>query len=133
MPQFVAEALAEHIRQFPPGSDGTLFTTRHGNPYRTEFYGSVIFKKAVKATARIPDTTTTHDLRHHYVSVLLDQLESPIAVAKRLGHKNAALVHSTYGHLMPETEDRARRTRQALEKAWASDSAADQARTKDHP
>ena len=63
--------------------------------------------------------------------MLLDQLEAPIAVAKRLGHKNATLVHSTYGHLMPDDEDRTRRTRQALERAWASDSGADQARTKD--
>ena len=39
-----------------------------------------------------------------------------IAVAERLGHKNATLVLKTYGHLMADSEDR---TRKAVETAWA--------------
>jgi len=39
-----------------------------------------------------------------------------VAVAERLGH-NAALVLSTYGHLMPDSEDR---TRQAIDDAWSA-------------
>ena len=39
-----------------------------------------------------------------------------VAVAKRLGHENAALVLSTYGHLMPDSEDR---TRRAVDLAWS--------------
>lgn len=57
---------------------------------------------------------TTHDLRHHYASVLLVQGESVITVAERLGHENATLVLSTYGHLMPDSEER---TRRAVEEA----------------
>ena len=75
-----------------------------------------IFSEAV-ATAGLPASTTTHDLRHHYASVLLAQGESVIAVAERLGHHNAALVLSTYGHLMPDSEDR---TRRAVATAWAA-------------
>ena len=67
---------------------------------------------------------------HHYASVLLLAGESVAAVAERLGHDNATLVLSTYGHLMPVTEDRIRR---ALENAWSADSDADQARTKERP
>lgn len=37
------------------------------------------------------------------------QGESVIVVAERLGHENATLVLSTYGHLMPDSEERTRR------------------------
>jgi integrase len=50
-------------------------------------------------------------------SVLLAQGDSVVAVAERLGHHNAALVLSTYGHLMPDSEDR---TRRAVDSAWAA-------------
>jgi integrase len=47
--------------------------------------------------AGLPPSTTSHDLRRRYTSVLLAQGESAVAVAARLGHHNAALVLSTYG------------------------------------
>ncbi len=53
--------------------------------------------------------------RHHYASVLLAAGESVAAVAERLGHENAQLVLTTYGHLMPDSEDR---TRRAVDDAW---------------
>jgi integrase len=115
LPQVVAEALSMHLAEFPPGEDGTLFTTRFGTPYRHGYYGTRIFKEAV-AKAGLPEGTTSHDLRHHYASVLLAQGESVVAVAERLGHHNAGLVLSTYGHLMPDSEDR---TRRAVDNAWS--------------
>ncbi len=71
--------------------------------------------------AGLPAGTTPHDLRHHYASVLLAAGESVVAVAERLGHDNAALVLSTYGHLMPDNEDR---TRRAVDLAWSRVTAA---------
>ncbi len=47
--------------------------------------------------------------------MLLAQGESVIVVAERLGHENANLVLSTYGHLMPDSEERTRRT---VDDAW---------------
>lgn len=108
--------MSEHVRAFPPGEDGTLFTTRTGTPYRHDYYGSRIFADAV-AAAKLPAGTTTH---HHYASVLLAAGESVVAVAERLGHENASLVLSTYGHLMPDSEDR---TRKAVDEAWSGASA----------
>ena len=52
---------------------------------------------------------SSHDLRHHYASVLLAAGESVVAVAERLGHENADLVLSTYGHLQPNAEEGTRR------------------------
>lgn len=116
LPQVVAEALSRHLAQFPAAEDGTLFTTRFGTPYRHDYYGTRIFGEAV-TRAGLPSSTTSHDLRHHYASVLLAQGESVIVVAERLGHHNASLVLSTYGHLMPDSEDR---TRRAVDNAWAA-------------
>ncbi|ADL48869.1 tyrosine-type recombinase/integrase [Micromonospora tulbaghiae] len=114
LPQVVADALRAHMAQFPPADDGTLFTTRFAGPYRHDYYGSIIFGAAVQK-AGLPESITTHDLRHHYASVLLMQGESVITVAERLGHENATLVLSTYGHLMPDSEER---TRRAVDEAW---------------
>ena len=104
-----------HGRARRPAEDGTLFTTRFNAPYRHDYYGAQIFVRAARA-AGLPAGTTPHDLRHHYASVLLAQGESVVAVAKRLGHENAALVLSTYGHLMPDSEDR---TRRVVNLAWS--------------
>jgi len=104
------------MKEYSPAEDGTLFTTRFSGPYRHDYYGTRIFQAAV-AAARLPQGTTTHDLRHHYASVLLAQGESVIVVAERLGHENASLVLSTYGHLMPDSE---KRTRRAIDDAWSS-------------
>ena len=68
--------------------------------------------------AELPAGTTSHALRHHYASVLLAAGESVVAVTERLGHENAALVLKTYGHLMPDSEDR---TRRAIDDASTSD------------
>ncbi|MDP9430885.1 MAG: site-specific integrase [Actinomycetota bacterium] len=116
LPQVVADELAAHIAEFPPGADGSLFTTRTGAVYRHDYYGSMIFAAAVKR-AGLPTGTTSHDLRHHYASVLLAAGESVVAVAERLGHENATLVLKTYGHLMPDSEDR---TRRAVDEAWCA-------------
>ena len=70
--------------------------------------------------AGLPKGTTSHDLRHHYAGVLLAAGESVMAVAERLGHEDASLVLSTYGRLMPDSDDR---TRSAVDAAWGAASA----------
>ena len=114
LPAVVGEALAAHMAAFPPAADGSLFTTRDGRPPTHVHYGTTTFRKAVEK-AGLPAGTTSHDLRHHYASLLLAAGESVVAVAERLGHQNATLVLSVYGHLMPGSEDR---TRSAIDKAW---------------
>jgi integrase len=61
------------------------------------------------AVELLPLTTSSHCLRHHFASLLIGAGESVIAVAEWLGHENASLVFSTYGHLMPHSEDRMRK------------------------
>ena len=107
--------MARHIVEFPPDEDGSLFTTSTGLVYGREHYGATL-TTAVKR-AGLPGGTTSHDLRHHYASVLLAAGESVVAVAERLGHENATLVLRTYGHLMPDSQDR---TRRAVDEAWCA-------------
>jgi integrase len=94
LPQVVADALAAHIAEYQPGDDGSLFTTNTGTVYGREYYGA-LFTAAAKR-AGLPLGTTSHDLRHHYASVLLAAGESVVAVAERLGHENATLVLRMY-------------------------------------
>ena len=116
LPDVVSVALAEHIRKYPPTPDGLLFHTKTGRPYHHDWINNKTFVLAA-LKAGLPKGTTSHDLRHHYASVLLAAGESVIAVAERLGHDNANLVLSTYGHLLPNLEDR---TRKAVDAAWAA-------------
>lgn len=123
LPTMVGEALAEHVRRYPPLSDGTLFYGKNELPYAHSMYGTKIFKAAVDRLAdadpTFPGDTTSHDLRHHYASVLLAAGESVVAVAERLGHDDATMVIKVYGHLMPDSEDR---TRKAIDEAWTAPS-----------
>jgi integrase len=114
LPGVVAEALAQHIATFPPTADGLIFHTSTDRPHWQEHYGARVLARAVEH-AGLPAGTTSHDLRHHYASVLLAAGESVVAVAERLGHEDATLVLTTYGHLMPDSEDR---TRRAVDEAW---------------
>lgn len=114
LPKIAADALARHIAEHPPTAAGLLFHTQAGRALDHNWYGSKIFTSAAH-DAGLPTGTTTHDLRHHYASVLLASGQSVIAVAELLGHENAQLVLTTYGHLMPGGDDLARK---AIDAAW---------------
>ncbi len=108
-------------------ASGLLFHTAAGTALDQDYYGRRVFSKAVtkantgirEANAKLPAntvkapelpaSTTSHDLRHHFASVLLAAGESVVAVAEWLGHENATLVLTTYGHLMANSEDRMRK------------------------
>lgn len=114
LPEVVSLALSEHIRKYPPALNGLIFHTRDGQPIRHDTYGNKVLVPAARKIG-LPEGTTSHALRHHYASVLLAAGESVVAVAERLGHDDASLVLSTYGHLMPDMEDH---TRRAIDAAW---------------
>ncbi|MFF4727366.1 tyrosine-type recombinase/integrase [Streptomyces mirabilis] len=72
------------------------------------------------AKAGIPKGTGPHALRHHYASLLIKHGESVKTVSERLGHTNAAMTLNIYTHLWPDSEER---TRAAVDKAYADQSA----------
>ena len=102
LPAMVGEALAAHLAQWPVAADERVF------PWSPSTY-----QRAVRLAH---PGASTHDLRHFYASVLLAAGESVVVIAERLGHEDASLVLTTYGHLMQGQDDR---TRRAIDRAWA--------------
>jgi integrase len=123
LPRFVADELARHIRMYRYSDSGLIFTTSRGGGW-----GQIDYARRLRwavERAGLPAGMTSHDLRHHYASVL-SAGESVVAVADRLGHENATLVLTTYGHLLPDSEER---TRRALDEAWCAPSVPQERRT----
>jgi integrase len=118
LPQVVADALAAHLSTYPvAGPDAPIFTSgrRSGLPVTRQHYNALLHQAAT--AAGVPDVTS-HSLRHHYASVMLAAGESVLVVAERLGHDDGgSLVLRTYGHLLPDAEDR---SRAAIDRAWGA-------------
>jgi integrase len=47
-----------------------------------------------------------HDLRHSHASLLISQGCSIKAISSRLGHSNIAITLESYGHLMPNDDEK---------------------------
>ena len=118
----VLEAIAEHIRKFPPGPDGFLITNRLRKPVRRSSFGNR-WKLAVKK-AGLPPRTRFHDLRHFYASTLIAANLHPKTIQARLGHASIVETLDTYGHLFPMAEEDGRGV---LDRALAPESVADHA------
>lgn len=110
LPQVVLEALAEHLRKFPVGDSGLIFTTDAGSPLSRIWFSRNVWRPAVKE-AKLTGVVF-HDLRHYYASLLIRHSESVKVVQARLGHATAAETLDTYSHLWPDSEDR---TREAID------------------
>jgi integrase len=106
LPTTVAEALAEHLRRFPVGESGLIFSTDAGLALRRNRFGETW--RASVQRAGLPAGMRFHDLRHFYASLLIRHGESVKVVQLRLGHASAAETLDTYSHLWPDSEDRTR-------------------------
>ncbi|MGN7136429.1 site-specific integrase [Streptomyces pseudogriseolus] len=123
-------AVAEHLQAFPPAEveieDRTdprkprtrkarlLFVSETGDPIRRGSWAKVwarMVKRADKELAaagsqlRVPEDTTTHDLRHFYASVLIRHGASVKKVQRRLGHAKPSITLDLYVHLYEDDED----------------------------
>lgn len=131
----VAAALAEHIRRFPPVDvtlpwrvpDGKpvtrklVFTTpRKGSAIWRSYFDDYVWKAALASAGVIPQRVRgeryaaapedgMHALRHFYASVLLDAGENIKALSQYLGHSDPGFTLRVYTHLMPNSEERARK------------------------
>ena len=74
------------------------------------------FNRARKQ-AELPDGFTPHTLRHIFASAALSGGVPITDVSKWLGHHNINITYSIYGHLVPESWDRARGV---LDEEWGS-------------
>jgi integrase len=114
LPDAVGTALAEHLRLFPSGEDGRVFTTVSGKPVRRTAFGEVWAR--ARTRAGLPPIGF-HACRHTYASTLILAGESVVVVQRRLGHESAAMTLDVYGHLFPDADDR---TRAAIDAVYGS-------------
>ena len=110
LPDSVGEAIAEHLRRYPPGDDDLVFTSREHKPINRNHFNRYVWRPAL-ARVGVDEGRGNgmHALRHFYASVLIDAGESVRAVADFLGHADPGFTLRVYAHLLPASEDRARR------------------------
>jgi len=98
--------LLKTLREQPAGPGGLVFHAE----------GLVIIRKSASqvwrsARERVPGLggvgTGWHQLRHYHASQLIAGGMSPVAVAHRLGHKDATETLRTYAHLWPDDDTKA--------------------------
>lgn len=124
LPATVAQALKVHLEKFPAEKvslpwnrpDGDLVTVPliatnlRGGVMRRHWFNYQIWQPAVERIELEKGRKNgMHALRHFYASSLLDAGESIKTVSEYLGHSSAAFTLRTYTHLMPASEDRAKK------------------------
>jgi len=105
LPDVVLQALAEHVRRFPPGPHGVVFSGSDGQLLRRSAFGNLW--RRVNKEAGV-EGRTFHSLRHYYASLVIRHGESVKTVQARLGHTSAAETLDTYSHLWPDSDDKTR-------------------------
>ncbi len=106
LPQVVVQALVQHLKDFPAGPDGLVFTDDDGAPLSRTTFSRDVWRPAT--TKAKQEGATCHDLRHYYASLLIQHGESVKVVQARLGHATAAETLDVYSHLWPDSEDQTR-------------------------
>jgi integrase len=92
----------------PPSS--LVFSDINGGPRRPDVISQTWRKMAKAAKMR----ATFHSLRHTHASHLIAAGIDILTISRRLGHASPSITLSVYGHLFPQTDDRAA---QAIEAA----------------
>lgn len=134
LPNVTSHRLAAHITQFPPievtlpwkTPDGPpvtatlIFYSRERKALNRNYFNMYVWKPALVSAGVIPERQPgerfeqsrehgMHALRHYYASVLLNAGENIKALAEYLGHSDPGFTLRTYTHLMPNSQDRARK------------------------
>ena len=139
------DALAAHLAAFPavtvtlpwhepdnprrhglPVTAELVFTNRAGRVLNRNGFNANTWRPAIAAAGLGDDRMNgCHMMRHLYASSLISAGVDVRTVAEYLGHSDGgALVLRTYSHLMPDSEDRARKALDAALAARAGFSAA---------
>jgi integrase len=95
----------------PPSA--LVFSDVNGNPRRPDVISQTWRKTAKAAKVR----ATFHSLRHTHASHLIAAGLDVLTISRRLGHASPTITLSVYGHLFPQSDDRAA---QAIEAALSS-------------
>ena len=84
-------------------ADALVFTTTAGTPVRRSGFRRSWWQPAVEAAKLEP--LKFHELRHTYVSMLIDAGANPKEVSRWAGHSSVAFTLDQYGHLYEDRDD----------------------------
>jgi integrase len=115
LPAAVTAALRAHLRAYPPGPAGLLFTTPAGDVLNPANWRQRTWRPLVRSAPGIPAGTTFHRLRHAYASLLGDAALPDHDIQRRLGHAHPGEVR-WYRHPYPDPGD-GQATRDAIDTA----------------
>jgi integrase len=94
LPHTITLELAEHLRRYPAGADGRVFTAERGGVIRRPAFHRLVWKPATIA-AGIPGFRFGQ-LRYTGATLALDAGANPMLVAFRLGHTSTRMLEQHY-------------------------------------
>lgn len=104
LPRSVATELDKHMASYTgAGADALVFTTTAGTPVRRTGFRRSWWQPAVEAAGL--SLLKFHELRHTYVSLLIDAGANPKEVSRWAGHSSVAFTLDRYGHLYEDRDD----------------------------
>lgn len=115
LPATVTAALRAHLRAYPPGPAGLLFTTPARTVLNPANWRQRIWRPLIRSAPGIPAETTFHRLRHAYASLLGDAGRPDHEIQRRLGHAHPGEIR-WYRHPYPDPGD-SQATRDAIDTA----------------
>jgi integrase len=110
----LAEDLAEHRVRIAPGEDALLFPTPDGRPWRDSSWHAwhqSAWRPALLSAGI--DYRRPYDLRHAFVSLLIQEGRTIIDVARQAGH-SPTMTLEVYAHLFDELDFTERRNAEDL-------------------
>jgi integrase len=103
--QQAAEIAGQQLDERAANGLGLVFPSPGGAMWQKNNFMARVFRPAVRR-AELGDVIF-HDLRHTYASLMIAAGVGPMEVAEQLGHRDARLVLTRYGHLYPGATNRA--------------------------
>jgi integrase len=102
LPQNVADEIAAHLAEWPPGSDGLIFQSPNGGPLRRSSWTQRYFRPAVN-TAGLRGFNV-HALRHSAASIMGANGAQLHEIGGRLGQRSAQTTRR-YAHLVASRDE----------------------------
>ena len=105
VPEFLKDMLAEHLANYVGKSrDALVFTTEEETPLRNGNWRRWVWDPALEESG-LP-RVRIHDLRHTCATLLIAEGAHAKAIQRHLGHSSIQITFDTYGHLLPDEQDR---------------------------
>jgi integrase len=107
LPDFVIEALAEHLAAFPAELDELVFRNERGGPLLRANFRQRVWLPALARSGLI-ERPKFHDLRHCYATWLISDGVPVNVVQAVMGHEQASTTLNRYTHVPADTHARVR-------------------------